>query len=58
VFSRIWPGSSKPKKRFVLRSLLPPFLSPDWPFVPQLLMMILTWAVLLVDSLAAHGAAR
>ena len=56
-------GASNPKDILFFAAFLPQFLSADRPFLPQLLVMILTWAVLdlcckLAYGLGAHGAAR
>lgn len=56
-------GASNPKDILFFAAFLPQFLSADRPFMPQLLVMILTWAVLdlcckLAYGLGAHGAAR
>lgn len=56
-------GASNPKDILFFAAFLPQFLSRDLPFMPQLLVMILTWAVLdlcckLAYGLGAHGAAR
>ena len=56
-------GASNPKDILFFAAFLPQFLSMDLPFMPQLLLMILTWAVLdlcckLAYGLGAHGAAR
>lgn len=56
-------GASNPKDILFFAAFLPQFLSADRPLLPQLLVMILTWAVLdlcckLAYGLGAHGAAR
>ncbi|MCQ4314161.1 LysE family translocator [Pseudomonas stutzeri] len=56
-------GASNPKDILFFAAFLPQFLSADRPFMPQLLVMILTWAALdlcckLAYGLGAHGAAR
>ncbi|PAU51703.1 lysine transporter LysE [Pseudomonas sp. PIC25] len=56
-------GASNPKDILFFAAFLPQFLSADRPFVPQLLTMIATWAVLdlackLAYGLGAHGASR
>jgi threonine/homoserine/homoserine lactone efflux protein len=56
-------GGSNPKDILFFAAFLPQFLSADRPFMPQLVVMILTWAVLdlcckLAYGLGAHGAAR
>lgn len=56
-------GGSNPKDILFFAAFLPQFLSADAPFVPQLLVMIATWAVLdlcckLAYGLGAQGAAR
>ncbi|WP_421682324.1 LysE family translocator [Stutzerimonas urumqiensis] len=56
-------GASNPKDILFFAAFLPQFLSADRPFVPQLLTMIATWAVLdllckLAYGLGAQGAAR
>lgn len=56
-------GASNPKDILFFAAFLPQFLSADRPLMPQLLVMILTWAVLdlcckLAYGLGAHGAAR
>lgn len=54
-------GASNPKDILFFAAFLPQFLSADRPLLPQLLVMILTWAVLdlcckLAYGLGAHGA--
>lgn len=56
-------GASNPKDILFFAAFLPQFLSAGRPFVPQLLTMIATWAVLdlackLAYGLGAHGASR
>ncbi|MCQ4251005.1 LysE family translocator [Pseudomonas stutzeri] len=56
-------GASNPKDILFFAAFLPQFLSADRPLLPQLLVMILTWAVLdlcckLAYGLGAHGATR
>ncbi|MBE7375509.1 LysE family translocator [Pseudomonas lopnurensis] len=56
-------GASNPKDILFFAAFLPQFLSAERPFLPQLLVMIATWAVLdlcckLFYGLCAHGAAR
>ncbi len=56
-------GASNPKDILFFAALLPQFLSAASPFLPQLGLMILTWAVLdllckLAYGLLARGAAR
>ena len=55
-------GASNPKDILFFAAFLPQFLSPQQPFLPQLLVMIATWTVLdllckLAYGLGAHGAA-
>lgn len=55
-------GASNPKDILFFAAFLPQFLSPQQPFLPQLLIMIATWTVLdllckLAYGLGAHGAA-
>ena len=56
-------GASNPKDILFFAAFLPQFLSSQQPFLPQLLIMIVTWTVLdllckLAYGLGAHGAAR
>ncbi|MET1076480.1 MAG: LysE family translocator [Pseudomonas sp.] len=56
-------GASNPKDILFFAAFLPQFIQPGRPFLPQLLLMILTWALLdlgckLAYGLGAHGAAR
>ncbi|MCW3148338.1 LysE family translocator [Stutzerimonas stutzeri] len=56
-------GGSNPKDILFFAAFLPQFLSAGQPLLPQLLVMILTWAVLdlcckLAYGLGAQGAAR
>jgi threonine/homoserine/homoserine lactone efflux protein len=56
-------GASNPKDILFFAAFLPQFLSSQQPFLPQLLIMIVTWTVLdllckLAYGLSAHGAAR
>lgn len=56
-------GASNPKDILFFAAFLPPFLSSQQPFLPQLLIMIATWTLLdllckLAYGLGAHGAAR
>ncbi|OPB00202.1 lysine transporter LysE [Pseudomonas fluorescens] len=56
-------GASNPKDILFFAAFLPQFLNGDQPFLPQLLIMIATWATLdllckLAYGLSAHGAAR
>ena len=55
-------GASNPKDILFFAAFLPQFLTPDLPFLNQLLVMIATWTVLdllckLAYGLGAHGAA-
>ncbi|MFB3306268.1 LysE family translocator [Pseudomonas sp. AMR01] len=56
-------GASNPKDILFFAAFLPQFLSNDLPFLPQLLVMIVTWTLLdllckLAYGLGAHAAAR
>ncbi len=56
-------GASNPKDILFFAAFLPQFLSNELPFLPQLLVMIVTWTLLdlfckLAYGLGAHGAAR
>ncbi|MEO8493107.1 LysE family translocator [Pseudomonas sp.] len=56
-------GASNPKDILFFAAFLPQFLSNDLPFLPQLLIMIVTWTLLdllckLAYGLGAHAAAR
>ncbi|MDE1164024.1 MAG: LysE family translocator [Pseudomonas sp.] len=56
-------GASNPKDILFFAAFLPQFLSAERPLAGQLIVMILTWAVLdllckLAYGLGAHGAAR
>lgn len=56
-------GASYPKDILFFAAFLPQFLNAERPFMPQLLAMILTWAMLdlcckLAYGFGAHGAAR
>ena len=56
-------GASNPKDILFFAAFLPQFLNSQHAFVPQLLSMIATWAVLdllckLAYGLGAHSAAR
>lgn len=56
-------GASNPKDILFFAAFLPQFLNAERPFMPQLLAMILTWAMLdlcckLAYGFGAHGAAR
>ena len=56
-------GASNPKDILFFAAFLPQFLSAQQPFLPQLLIMIVTWTLLdlcckLAYGLGAHGAAR
>ena len=56
-------GASNPKDILFFAAFLPQFLSTEQAFLPQLLIMIATWAALdllckLAYGLGAHGAAR
>ncbi|MGY2290014.1 LysE family translocator [Pseudomonas sp. SDO528_S397] len=56
-------GASNPKDILFFAAFLPQFLDSQQPFLPQLLLMIVTWTVLdlickLAYGLSAHGAAR
>ncbi|NBF02583.1 LysE family transporter [Pseudomonas sp. Fl5BN2] len=56
-------GASNPKDILFFAAFLPQFLSTQQPFLPQLLVMIVTWTLLdlackLAYGLSAHGAAR
>jgi threonine/homoserine/homoserine lactone efflux protein len=56
-------GASNPKDILFFAAFLPQFISADQPMPSQLLVMIVTWAVLdlgckLCYGLSAHGAAR
>ncbi|MGZ0714015.1 LysE family translocator [Pseudomonas palleroniana] len=56
-------GASNPKDILFFAAFLPQFLSSQQPFLPQLLIMIVTWTLLdllckLAYGLSAHGAAR
>lgn len=56
-------GASNPKDILFFAAFLPQFLSSQQPFLPQLLVMIVTWTLLdllckLAYGLGAHGAAR
>ncbi|AKS08883.1 LysE family translocator [Pseudomonas trivialis] len=56
-------GASNPKDILFFAAFLPQFLSSQQPFLPQLLIMIVTWTALdlmckLAYGLGAHGAAR
>lgn len=56
-------GASNPKDILFFAAFLPQFLAGQQPLLPQLLIMIATWAVLdllckLAYGLGAHGAAR
>jgi len=55
-------GASNPKDILFFAAFLPQFLTPDQPFLPQLLVMLATWPVLdllcmRAYGLGAHGAA-
>ncbi|CRM66719.1 MULTISPECIES: LysE family translocator [Pseudomonas] len=56
-------GASNPKDILFFAAFLPQFLNSQQPFLPQLLIMIVTWTALdlmckLAYGLGAHGAAR
>ncbi|TFY88903.1 LysE family translocator [Pseudomonas kairouanensis] len=56
-------GASNPKDILFFAAFLPQFLSGQQPFLPQLLIMIVTWTLLdllckLFYGLSAHSAAR
>ncbi|MBA1272335.1 LysE family translocator [Stutzerimonas azotifigens] len=56
-------GASNPKDILFFAAFLPQFLSTQQPFLPQLLVMVLTWALIdvlakLSYGLGAQGAAR
>lgn len=56
-------GASNPKDILFFAAFLPQFISAEQPMLTQLLVLILTWAVLdlackLFYGLSAHGAAR
>jgi threonine/homoserine/homoserine lactone efflux protein len=56
-------GGSNPKDILFFAAFLPPFLSASQPLLPQLLVMVVTWAVLdlcckLAYGLGAQGTAR
>lgn len=56
-------GASNPKDILFFAAFLPQFIQAEQPFLPQLLLMVATWALLdlgckLAYGLGAHGAAR
>lgn len=56
-------GASNPKDILFFAAFLPQFIRAEQPFLPQLLVMIVTWTLLdlgskLAYGLGAHGAAR